>query len=159
MRFACTLLAVRDMERSLQFYRALFDQEVVMDLGANKTLTCGLVLQAEFDKLAGFGAERMAFPSHNMELYFETENLDGFLTVLETHPEVGLLHGVKTFPWLQRGLRLYDPDGHIIEVGESMYSVACRQFRSGREVAEAARLLQHPQEVVEGWYRQYQGEE
>lgn len=153
-RYACTLLAVRDMERSLAFYRTLFGQEVAMDLGANKTLTCGIVLQAEFDRLAGFEAGRMVFPSHNMELYFETGDLDAFLALLEGHREVQRLHEVETFPWLQRGIRIYDPDGHIIEVGESMYSVACRQFRRGFDVDETARRIQHPRAVVEQWYGQ-----
>lgn len=45
MKFCSTLIAVKDMEKSLQFYKDLFGQEVILDLGKNKTLTCGLVLQ------------------------------------------------------------------------------------------------------------------
>jgi catechol 2,3-dioxygenase-like lactoylglutathione lyase family enzyme len=36
MKFTTTLLAVRDMDKSLKFYKELFDQEVACDLGWNK---------------------------------------------------------------------------------------------------------------------------
>ena len=39
------LLAVTDMERSLAFYEAVLGLRVVLDFGANKTLTGGLCLQ------------------------------------------------------------------------------------------------------------------
>lgn len=93
-----------------------------------------------------------------MELYFETETFDEFLTLLLEYPDVKLLHEPKTFPWLQRGVRIFDPDGHLIEVSESMYSVARAQFRQGKTVAETAGLIQHPQHVVEAWYLEYQSE-
>ena len=31
------------------------------------------------------------------------------------------------YPWHQRGIRIYDPDGHLIEVSESMETVAFRE--------------------------------
>lgn len=156
MRLCTTLIAVRDMERSLKFYRDLFDQEVTLDLGWNKALTCGLALQEHFDELAGFPAETMKYHPNTMELYFETENFDDFLARLRKYSEVELLHEPKTFPWLQRGVRIYDPDGHLIEVSESMYSVACRLFQQGKSVQETAELIQHPLHAVEAWYEEYQ---
>lgn len=156
MKFCTTLIAVRDMERSLQFYHDLFGQEVTLDLGWNKALTCGLALQEHFDKLAGFPAETMKYRSNTMELYFETENFDEFLALLRKYPDVELLHEPETFPWLQRGVRIFDPDGHIIEVSESMYSVVCKQFEQGKSVTETAELIQHPRHVVEAWYEEYQ---
>lgn len=156
MKYSATLLAVRNMDRSLAFYKELFGQEVICDLGWNKTLTCGLVLQLHFDCIADFPAERMQFKSHNMELYFETEDLDAFLEVLATHPEVERLHDVRTHPWQQRVIRIFDPDGHLIEVGESMESVAFREFRKGLSVSETAKIVQHPVELVHRWYEAYQ---
>lgn len=155
MRFSTTLLAVRDMNRSLAFYKIFFDQDVVCDLGWNKTLTCGLALQLHFDKLCGFSEDKMQFGTHNMELYFETEELDAFLELLAAHPEVKRLHDVKKHEWKQRVVRIYDPDGHIIEVGESMESVAFREFSKGYSVQETAELIQHPTELVEKWYEHY----
>lgn len=155
MRFHSTLIAVRDMNRSLEFYQRVFDQRVVVDLGWNKTLECGLVLQEHFDKIADFPVETMNFGSHNMELYFETDDLDAFLAVLDAHPEVRRLHELRTFPWKQRGIHIYDPDGHLIEVSEPMYVVACREFDQGYTTKEVAERIQHPIEIVNEWYKQY----
>jgi len=155
MTFATTLIAVRDMTESLKFYKELFDQDVVMDLGWNKTLSCGLTLQEHFDRIAGFDESTMQFHTNNMELYFETEDFEAFLQVLDQHPEVKRLHDVRQFEWLQRGIHIYDPDGHLLEVSESMYSVACKQFEQGYDVSETARRIQHPEDVVQGWFNQW----
>ncbi len=45
MELKNSLLAVTDMERSLVFYEAVLGLRVVLDFGANKTLTGGLCLQ------------------------------------------------------------------------------------------------------------------
>lgn len=156
MKYCTTLIAVKDMEKSLQFYRELFGQEVTVDLGWNKTLACGLSLQEHFDELAGFQADAMTYRPNTMELYFETEDFDAFIALLNQFPDVERLHEPKTFPWLQRGIRIFDPDGHLIEVSESMYSVACRQFVQGKDVEETARLTQHPVHVAEKWFKEYQ---
>lgn len=146
------------MEKYLQFYKDLFQQDVLVDFGKNKTLTCGLALQQGLEHIAGFDASTMKFRSNTMELYFETEDFDAFIQLLDSYPQVERLHEPKTFSWLQRGIHIFDPDGHLIEVSESMYSVACKQFESGKTIEETAKLVQHPIEVVRGWYDQYQKE-
>ncbi len=155
MKFSTVVLAVRDMECSLAFYKELFDQEVACDLGWNKTLSCGLSLQLHFDELAGFPAERMQFKTHNMELYFETEDMDAFAARLALHPEVECLGELKTYPWRQRVIRIFDPDGHLIEVGESMEFVARREFEKGLSAEETARVIEHPLALVQSWYENY----
>lgn len=155
MRYSNTLIAVKDMDASLKFYRELFGQEVVTDLDWNKELTCGLSLQKNYERVVGFPAETMTFRSHTMELYFETEDFDGFLALLDSHPEVERMHEPCVYPWLQRGIHIYDPSGHIIEVSESMYSVAARQFYAGKTPEQTAEALAHPQDRVDEWYEQY----
>ena len=158
MKYCTTVIAVRDMEKSLQFYKDLFQQDVLVDFGKNKTLTCGLALQQGLEHIAGFDASTMKFRSNTMELYFETEDFDAFMQLLDSYQQVERLHEPKTFSWLQRGIHIFDPDGHLIEVSESMYSVACKQFESGKTIEKTAKLVQHPIEVVRGWYDQYQKE-
>ena len=53
MEFKNPLLAVADMERSVAFYRQVLGLEVIIDLGANVTLTGGVCLQTA-DSWAGF---------------------------------------------------------------------------------------------------------
>ncbi len=158
MKYFTTVIAVQDMEKSLQFYKELFNQDVVVDLGENKTLTCGLGLQQGLEHIAGFDAGTMKFRSNTMELYFETEDFDAFMKLLDSHPQVERLHEPKTFPWLQTGIHIFDPDGHLIEVSESMYSVACKQFKAGKTIEETVKLVQHPIEVVRAWHERYQEE-
>ena len=40
-----TMLVVTDMDKTVEFYKRVLGLEVVMDFGANKTLTGGLALQ------------------------------------------------------------------------------------------------------------------
>ena len=61
MRFETTLLAVKDMNKSLAFYKEIFGQDVKVDLGWNKTLTYGLTLQENFAKLLELPKENMKF--------------------------------------------------------------------------------------------------
>ncbi len=54
-----------------------------------------------------------------------------------------------THAWQQRVVRLYDPDWHMIEVGESMEHIALRLLDEGRSVEETAALIHHPTDFVE----------
>ena len=76
-----TLLVVTDMDKTVDFYKKVLGLHVIMDFGANKTLTGGLGL-------------------------------------------IEYVHPVKEHGWGQRVVRFYDPDKHIIEVGENMKVVS-----------------------------------
>ena len=55
--------------------------------------------------------------------------------------------------WGQRVVRLYDPDRHIIEVGENMKSV-CRRFRDqGMTPEQIAARMEVPLKFVTGCLR------
>lgn len=100
----------------------------------------------------------MKFRSHSVGLYFETEDFDSFVALLNKHPEVEKLHEPKVCPWLQRNVHIYDPDGHLIEVAESMYSVGCRLFAEGKSIEETAKITFFPVESVRQWMEQYMQE-
>lgn len=142
--YKTALIAVKDVEASKAFYGNLFNQAVIMDLGWNVTLSGGFVLQQEFAWLCDIPKESVMEKSHNMELYFEVDDFDDFLRRLEKHPEVRLVHPPKKHEWQQRVVRLYDPDYHIIEVGESMTVIARRYLSEGYSVEETAAIIQHP---------------
>lgn len=143
------VLAVRNIEVSKQFYHDLFDQEVVLDLGRNVTLSGGFSLQEDFDKLVDIPKCTILHRSNNMELYFETDDFDGFVDRLHGILDIELVHPPKMHEWQRRVVRLYDPDWHIIEVGEPMDKVAQRLLREGYDVAEVSRLTQMPEAFVE----------
>ena len=143
------VLAVRNIEVSKQFYHDLFDPEVVLDLGRNVTLSGGFSLQEDFDKLVDIPKCTILHQSNNREQNFDTDDFDGFVDRLHGILDIELVHPPKMHEWQQRIVRLYDPDWHIIEVGEPMDKVAQRLLREGYDVAEVSRLTQMPEAFVE----------
>jgi uncharacterized glyoxalase superfamily protein PhnB len=51
-------------------------------------------------------------------LYFETNQLDAAFARLKN--KVRLVHPIERQSWGQRVFRFYDPDGHVIEIGEPL---------------------------------------
>lgn len=144
MKYQCALLSVKDVRKSLAFYQKWFGVEVEVDLGWNIGLKGGLALQEHFAELLGLAEDSVVEKSHNMELYFETENLDDFEHKVDKDQTVEKVHPIKEYPWKQRVLRIYDPDHHIIEIGESMPMVFRRLVAQGHSVEETAQMTQHP---------------
>lgn len=148
MEFKLALLAVKDVEVSKKFYSDLFEQKVVFDLGWNVTFSGGFAIQQNFAWLADLSEEDVIEKSNNMELYFEVDDFDEFLEKLTSHPEVEYVHPPRKHEWQQRVVRIYDPDYHIIEIGESMAVIARRYLKDGLTAEETAKIIQHPIEFV-----------
>lgn len=148
MKLKNILLVVENIERSIAFYHDLFGLDVILDLDGNVILTEGLVLQ---DARVWERLIERPFTRGNgdAELYFEESDLDGFLKKLQAYPgEIRFLNPLKEHDWGQRVVRLYDPDGHLLEVGEPMEAVARRLYESGLSLEETAAKTQYPLEYV-----------
>ena len=148
MKLKNTLLAVSDMDRSLEFYSKLLGLSVELDFGANKTLTGGLVLQTLDTWQSFLGTKTVSFGGNAAELYFEEEDFDSFLRKLDTCA-VDFVHPPKEHSWGQRVVRFYDPDRHIIEVGEELGAVCRRFLDSGMTAAQTAERMDVPLSYVE----------
>lgn len=149
IKYRLPLLAVRDVEISKQFYHDLFDQEVALDLGRNVTFSGGFAIQQDFDELTDVPKSTILHQSNNMELYFEVDDFDAFMEKLRGILDVELVHPPKTHEWHQRVVRLYDPDWHMVEVGESMEVVARRLMQEGNTAEQTAQMIRMPLEFVE----------
>ena len=125
-----------------------------MDLGRNVTVSGGFAVQEGLDWLLDIPKETMVWRPRNMELNFEVEDFDAFLEKLAAYPEVEQVHPPKKHEWQQRVARIFDPDGHIIEIGESMKVIAQRYLRMGCSVEETAQIIQHLAEFVESCLRE-----
>jgi len=138
MKLKNILFVVSDMERSKAFYKELFGLEVIADYDGNVVLTEGLVLQdaAIWKK---FIDRDVTFNGNDAELYFEENDMDGFLKKLDSW-EGTIEYGNRLMEhdWGQRVVRIYDPDHHMIEIGESMDYVAKRFLALGMSVEETA---------------------
>ena len=142
MKLKNMLLVVKEIERSKAFYRDLFGLEVIADFGGNVVLTEGLVLQEE-GIWKDFIQKEILHKGHNAELYFEENNMDAFFAKLNSWPEpIDYINPMMEHSWGQRVVRIYDPDGHMIEVGESMEYVAKRLLAAGWSVEDTAAKTQ-----------------
>lgn len=118
MKLKNILIVVSDIEKSKAFYKELFGLEVLTDFGGNVIMTEGLVLQ-ERKLWETFLEKEVQTGGNDAELYFEEKNLDGFLEKLEqSRFEIEYLNKCTEHDWGQRVIRIYDPDRHVIEIGE-----------------------------------------
>ncbi len=151
MKYICTLIAVKDMEKSKKFYQDVLGLEVVGDFGANVTLTGGISLQTA-DTWKDFihkEASEIIFGNNAAELYFEEDDIDAFVEKLNSF-DIDYVHLLIEHSWGQRAVRFYDPDRHIIEVGENLVMVIKRFMDSGLSAEETAKRMDVPVEYVMG---------
>ena len=147
MKLNSPMLVVRDIEKSVAFYKQVLGLDVILDFGANKTLTGGLALQTLETYQEFIGTDDISFGGNSFEIYFEEDEFDSFAKKLN-ECSVEYVHPVKEHSWGQRVVRFYDPDKHIIEVGENMEMV-CRRFLSaGMTPEQVARRMDVPVEFV-----------
>lgn len=147
MKFKNPMLVVTDIDRSVAFYRKVFGLRVIMDFGANKILTGGLALQTLETWQEFIGTDNIAFGNNNFELYFEEDDFDDFIERLKEY-DVEYVHPVKTHSWGQRVVRIYDPDRHIIEIGENLKVVCKRFLDSGMTAKQVAEKMDVPIKFV-----------
>lgn len=121
MKLKNILLAVKDIEKSRQFYHELFGLQTVLNSEGNMILTEGLVLQDEKIWREALGKE--IIPENNFcELYFEEPEIEAFICKLETqYPSIQYVNRLTEYSWGQKMVRFYDLDGNLIEVRTPMY--------------------------------------
>lgn len=126
MKFVSPLIVVCDIEKSKAFYKRILGLDVILDFGANVTLTGGIALQtrATYANFINQSSDFIKFNGCDAELYFEEDSFDEFIERLSTFDDIEFVHNVVTHSWGQRVVRFYDPDRHIIEVGEAMSVVS-----------------------------------
>ena len=120
MKLRNVLIVVRDIQKSVDFYKELFGLAVICDNDGNVIMTEGLVLQEQtiWEKFL----KKEVIPYNNAsELYFEESNIEAFAEKLENyHEPIQYVNPLMLHSWGQKVIRFYDPDGNLIEVGTPM---------------------------------------
>jgi predicted enzyme related to lactoylglutathione lyase len=147
MRYQGTLIAVSDMAKAKHFYETVMEQKVLMDLGVHVSFAGGLSLQSNYAELVGADLPARDRPN-NFQLYFEVEDLDTWQDRIKNTEGIEFIHEAKEYPWGQRVMRFYDYDKYIVEVAESMESVAKGYLAQGLSVEETAQRTMFPVEFV-----------
>lgn len=155
MKFKNPLLVVEDMEKAKAFYKEVLGLRMIMDFGANVTLTGGISLQTKESWKAFIkkNDKDIVYGGNDAELYFEEDDFDVFLEKLHNIPYIEYVHPVVEHGWGQRAIRFYDVDGHIIEVGENMKAVCCRFMNQGLSIEEVADRMDAPVKFVRSCLR------
>ena len=119
-RFINPLPFVADMERAKCFYRDIMKLEIVEDHGDFVKFENGFALHLGSSLLGtifGYAEEQtQPFGQQNLVLYFEDDALDLAFNRIEPHVEI--IHPIQEQAWGQNVFRFFDPDRHIIEIGE-----------------------------------------
>lgn len=147
MKLKNPMLVVSDIENSVKFYKDILGLRVISDFGANKTLTGGLCLQTLDTYRSFIGKDDIRFGGDNFEIYFEEDDFDKFIDNLKNR-EISYVHPAYEHPWGQRVVRFYDPDSHIIEVGENLCAVCKRFMDNGMTKEEVAVRMDIPLTAV-----------
>ena len=88
MKLKNVLIVVKDINKSLKFYHDLFGLNLILDNDGNMILTEGLVLQAD-TYWKEFLQKDIIERSNSCELYFEENDIEGFVQKLERlYPDI-----------------------------------------------------------------------
>ncbi|MFV0537809.1 MAG: VOC family protein [Dysgonomonas sp.] len=151
----CTpVLFVNDASKSRDFYAGVLGMTIIADFGGlNVIFKEGLAVWQIMDgnmiteKLGRSNIENPESVSR-FEIVFETDDIDIVNEKLKKN-NVKLLHEVNTEVWGQRTIRFYDPDGHLIEVGEAMPVFLKKIYEEeGRDVEATSKRTYMPEDVI-----------
>ena len=131
--FMNSVLFVKDINASKQFYMKLLGQKIELDSGRYVGFENGLgIWEGEYalDVIYSGKKKLKNYGRKNCEIYFETTELD-VLCENFLKSQVTFIHIIKEHLWGQRSFRIYDPDGHILEFGEPLSMTIKRYLQQG----------------------------
>jgi catechol 2,3-dioxygenase-like lactoylglutathione lyase family enzyme len=120
MRFINPLPFVADIARSKAFYQTVLQLRILQDHGNFVLFENGFAIHdghTLYQTVFGQPPITQApYGRENLVLYFETDDLTASFHRIES--QVDLIHPIRTEPWGQSVFRFWDPDRHIVEIGE-----------------------------------------
>ena len=150
IRFQSSVIFVEDVGASRRFYEGLLGQVVLMDHGPNVGFVGGFAIWERDHArqvIHGRPPHSVADGQEGCELYFEAGDLHAISQSL-SEAGVPFVHPLREQPWGQRVLRVRDPDGFVVEIGEPMSTVVQRFLGQGLTAEEAAARTSMPLDLV-----------
>ena len=154
LQFDSSVLFCSDLQLQREFYESFLNQEVELDMGTCITFKNNFTLwqlteDFPISKELGYTYEHIG--NRNLEMCFKTENFeDAVEKVLLS--DLRILHNVEEEKWGQYTIRFYDPEGNLVEIGESMNCFVNRMHKTGmddKQIAEKTGLkASHVAEIV-----------
>ena len=152
LKFILPLIVVENVPASRRFYEDYLGQKVLFDFGEDVQFEGGFSIhqRAHFETL--LGGERhytITLKSNSGELYFEADDIEEAQARLK-QSGTEFIHEIIEQPWGQRVMRLYDLDGHILEISEPMESTILRMHEQGMSMEEIMNKTGMTKDFVEG---------
>lgn len=119
MLYHSTVIFVQDIEKSKDFYTKQLGFLIEHDFGKNVILNSGLTIWEIQPEHTISRKLKTKNDSNRFELCFEHEDIEKICNDLEK-AGTNFLHKIHEEPWGQRTVRFYDPDNHLIEIGEPL---------------------------------------
>ena len=144
MRFKGPAAYITDLDRSRAFYEGMLGLTVLRVMSRGETpiavaYTEGLSIWLASDAYASLFGDASLAPhdlrGSNWENTFETDAYEELYRQLRT-AGAAFLYEPRTLPWGQRGFRVYDPDGHILDISETMSACMRRQAADGKTLEQ-----------------------
>ena len=148
---------VRDLDRSRAFYEEVIGLKVERIMShEGKAIavayTAGLsIWAADHAFLVIFGSMSAAFPAAEhptWENAFEVEDVKAMYERVIT-ANSRFAHALRELPWGQRTFRVYDPDGNILDIGETHEAAVRRMIADGMPREKVAEKICLPLETID----------
>jgi lactoylglutathione lyase len=139
-KFHSVAIFVKDIEISKSFYKIVLDLDVEMDMGLNVILQNGITLwQIDPNHMIPktIGLDKITKKGNGFELYFETDDINNITQRIKVD-QIPMVHELIEEQWGQRTIRIFDPDGNIIEFGETLECFLRRLADNGLNIGQIA---------------------
>ena len=135
LQFDSSVIFCSDLKLQREFYETFLNQEIDMDLGLCLIFKGNFSLwqlTEEFPISRELDYTYEHIGNRNLEMCFKTDNFeDAIEKVLLS--ELRILHNVEEEQWGQYTIRFYDPEGNLVEIGESINCFVKRLKKSGMD--------------------------
>ena len=148
MKFICSLITVEDINRSRFFYEEVLGQKVLFDYGENVSFEGGFSIHQRNHFKQLIDNKEIIAKANNFELYFEYDDVREIENRMIEH-DIEFVHKSREQPWRQKVLRFYDPDGNIIEIGESLDYLSYRLYKEGLSSTKISEIITMPINFIE----------
>jgi catechol 2,3-dioxygenase-like lactoylglutathione lyase family enzyme len=126
IKFTHIIISVSDLNKAKEFYCNCLELPLSKDLEVCFTLEGDAIMIHDAKIFSGniFKNIQDAYLKRqgvgNVNVYFETNELERLYRKV-LNDGYTIIHPIEMQPWNQNVFRVYDPDGHIVEVGEPLW--------------------------------------
>jgi catechol 2,3-dioxygenase-like lactoylglutathione lyase family enzyme len=122
--FYNTIIFVRDISISRIFYENIIGLKAENDYGTIVFFENNFVIHNGNDLLNTVFRKKpllnLKKGKKNLEIYLETDDINESYEKIK-NSGARIIHGIEKQEWGQKVFRFFDPDNHIVEIGEALH--------------------------------------